>query len=44
MKTVETYDIPVVSENYLDAIQKGESNSLMQYAIAPWGGNVGDNN
>ena len=42
MDLVERYDIPVVTEEYLDALKdKGGAKKLLpQYAIAPWGGNV----
>jgi len=41
MGTVEKYNIPVVTEEYLDALDKtgGAKKILTQYAIAPWGGN-----
>lgn len=41
MQTVEANDIPVVAEEYIDAVTKGGAELLLtQYAIAPWGGNV----
>jgi len=41
MEAVERFDVPVVTEEYLDAIQKGGAKSMLtQYAIAPWGGEV----
>lgn len=40
MQTVEANDIPVVAEEYIDAVTKGGAELLLtQYAIAPWGGN-----
>ena len=45
MDLVEKYDIPVVTEEYLDALKNntGAKKLLTQYAIAPWGGNVSQN-
>ena len=41
MGLVEKYEIPVVTEEYLDALTKGGAKKILtQYAIAPWGGNV----
>ncbi|XP_047140981.1 poly [ADP-ribose] polymerase 1 isoform X1 [Hydra vulgaris] len=39
MQTVKTYNIPVVTENFLDAVQNGEIDALMKNSIAPWGTN-----
>lgn len=39
MQKVETFDIPVVAEEYVDAIKNGGAKTMItQYAIAPWGG------
>ena len=41
MNQVESANVPVVSEEFLDAIQKGGAELMLtQYAIAPWGGKV----
>ena len=42
MDLVEKYDIPVVTEEYLDALNNngGAKKLLPQFAIASWGGNV----
>lgn len=41
MDLVEKYDIPVVTEEYLDALNNngGAKKLLPQFAIASWGGN-----
>lgn len=41
MQNVENNNIPVVTEDYLEAVKKGGAQLLLtQYAIAPWGGDV----
>ena len=41
MQSVEKNNIPVVTEDYVDAIKKGGAKLMLtQYSIAPWGGDV----
>lgn len=41
IEKVESYNIPVVTEEYVDAVKKGGAKLMLtQYAIAPWGGEV----
>lgn len=41
MQNVENNNIPVVTEDYLEAVKKGGAQLLLtQYAIAPWRGDV----
>jgi hypothetical protein len=40
MKDAESANIPVVSEDYLDAIKSGGAAlKISQHSIAPWGNN-----
>ena len=38
MKDAETFGIPVVSEDYLEAVEKGRARLMItQHSIVPWG-------
>lgn len=38
MKDAEKYNLPVVSEKYLDAVKKGGAKLMItQHSIVPWG-------
>lgn len=38
MKDAETFDVPVVSEDYLEAVKKGGARLMIkQHSIVPWG-------
>lgn len=40
MKDAEKFDVPVVSEDYLEAVKKGGAKLMIsQHSIASWGNN-----
>ena len=40
MQDAERFDVPVVSEDYLEAVEKGGARSMItQHSIASWGNN-----
>ena len=40
MQDAERFDVPVVSEDYLEAVKKGGARSMItQHSIASWGNN-----